>query len=493
MRLALAALATLLLSCADDAGPHDVTVRVEVSDPDAARVSVRVWDERHELVRDDWRPADALPRALRLFPDDRDPTPVEQRWSRVEVELWTADGCPYARRVATYRYRGEPREEVLTVGATDAVGSRACLAAFVDPARGDDAGECLEGAPCATLERGLERVAEGGERRRVLLLAGGHEYPALDLPRSFGRRTLDDPSVLRAWPGLALPELPQIRARAGRGNALSLCCNFRLQSTGERVLLDFPEGVEIDGLDVEGGTRTGIELQGTQHVRVRNCYVHDAARFPDDEVSAEEPGLAGIRVHRSGDIVIEHNRIENNLDESGEFLVSGVFSGYRDAERVEDDAPVVLLDNRIVGNGAAGVSVIESDRDVILRGNTVCANRAEGVRVVTRFTAGPGDGGLTMDHNAVLGNALDGVLVMDWAGPIAVRRTTFSENGGASVRAESLPADARVEDSVVVTLTGQVTGDNDTLDAPLGAAECLLAPPSGVRGACADFPACAAD
>ncbi|MEM9074789.1 MAG: hypothetical protein AAGE52_40205, partial [Myxococcota bacterium] len=260
-----------LWACGSSAWPSadndTVLVRIEVDDPEATQVSYRVWDERHELVRDELLPASDFPRIVRLFPADDDPTGASYRGGLIEVETWTESLCPRARASFGFRYGVTTTRNTLTLSVpTDDVD---CAPLFVEESAIGTS--CTQEAPCGEVRQALD-VAEEASRRFVIHVAGG-TYAAWSNNGRFQGSPSRLPNVVRAWPGRSLPTMPTIVSEEGfscdpdNENAcsqnsvcidsfcadrspISLCCQF------DRTA---PAQFEVDGLRTIGG-KNGIEV-----------------------------------------------------------------------------------------------------------------------------------------------------------------------------------------------------------------------------------------
>jgi hypothetical protein len=452
----------LLVGCG---GGAEIAVEVEVSG-DPAMVSYRVWDERHELVRDVVLPASDFPRVLRLFPDTADATPIEHRWARVEVELWSAAGCPFGRAIGTYRYRDDGRDELLSVSPSSA--SRDCTVLYVDARSG---GDCSEAEPCRTIQEAID-AGSALSGRVVVLVAGDAEYPQFGVRLGFSDRSAADPNVIRAWPGRSLV-LPHVHATGGHA-AIDTCC------ASQPGFNDPAVGLEIDGFEVSGGERTGVELNGADQVALRNCDVHDNG-FEDNPVER-----GGIRVITSADVVVEHNLVRDNRHPSGLAPVTGLVVGYS----YDGEAMASIRDNRVVANQDAGIRVFDLDASVSFTGNTICANGGRGMWIEPNEGT-PGAGSIDFAQNAVLDNASRG-LEIEWTGRVRVVANTFASDAAGSYELRG-PGRPTLDRNIVSAGTGEFDGEN-VVDPPfrVGSTDCLLAPPASTAGTCADFPSCPA-
>ncbi|MFK7988202.1 MAG: right-handed parallel beta-helix repeat-containing protein [Sandaracinaceae bacterium] len=366
-------------------------VELRVDPPDVrqvARVGLRVWDTEMVLVADAWLEvgdADgqiALPWRVPLVASG------QARWFLAEVELYDANLCPFARAVVSGG-SGEPAPELVFEDTAMA----GCAAAFVDP---DGApGACSEEAPCASLNDTLDAVTQDG-RPEVVYLRGDVEHvDASDggvlLNRGHGTGEPGAPFMLRAWPGTGTPRVRTARPEDG---VVRLCCN---DDAGQHVV--------IDGLDLAGGVRFGVEINGAQGRSnvIRHCLVHDNGLAmpggPDD--SPQERGrrdAAVIAFNGASDTLIEHNVLrDTGVRASGSpTLLPGV------GLRISGTG--VVRGNVISGNAEHGITMGGPAIDVRVEDNVVCRNEEIGIDA---------DGDARIAHNSVVANGGDGIALGD--------------------------------------------------------------------------------
>ena len=478
-------LALLVGACGErwpDAAEGSIVLRVEVADRDAAMISYRVWDERHELVRDELLLTADFPRFVELFAAEDDPTPSRFRGSVVEIETWTEQLCPRTRVTHRYRLGSSPSRNVVEVPAP--VESEPCHALFVAESGSDD-DDCTQEEPCRELERALAIAREESERF-VIHVEGNATFQPFGMQRRM--RMAELPDVIRAWPGRSLPELPTFDTVPGEfcdpdasnpcnNNSIcfenrcvsrppiSFCCDM---GTSERG----PDDLELDGIATRGG-KFGIEINGATNVTVRNCQVQDAGgglpRIP----------TSGIRVHRSPGTLLEHNLVQRSVDRSGRgiepaygILVDGGF-----AMMTAEITAATLQFNRVEGasqDGAGGgLYVNRPEGTVTLRGNTWCRNRIAAIKLVV------GDSDINVEHDLFADNEAD-VDVDGYEGQLSLSGSTLT-SGVRGVPDGAFERTAVAADTVAAPGTRPVMPE---------LVDCLIAPNEGDFGVCRDFPNC---
>ena len=490
-RLAIAF--AMMVGCGDGdwpaAGEGTLLVRVDVADSAAAWVSYRVWDERHELLRDMLLPSADFPRVLALTPEPGDPTGARFRGALIEVETWSPSLCPRGRASIGLRYGVSTPRSTLTVEAPDEPVD--CTPLFVAQG-GDDTGGCGLDDPCATTQEAVRR-ARGAPGRWVIHVAGGATYPALALSDIAQERVAPAPHVVRAWPGRALPEPPAFRAAEPRtcdpdetnpcnGNslcidgrcayeaAISLCCQFDRSGV---------VNVEVDGLVARRGKRV-IEINGGGDITLRHTLAEDGggavAPLPGSPYGAVPSG--GIRVFEAPNTLLEHNRVIRSVDLTGRGAVPAV-GILVDGIRARDAGGVTLRYNWVAGSQSAGLLVLHPNGPVSALGNTWCDNAGTGT---TLFA---GTAGFRAAHELFAGNGSPDLRAEQYPGPVAVTRSTFTGDGPSL---EGLDASA-VSSSVLRGV--EAAGDNvvDPEDGP-EVRDCLAGRPLPGVGACPSFPFC---
>lgn len=378
--------ATLAAAWVASCGGED-RIELLVDPPDAAsvaRVGLRVWDTEMHLVADHWLEVGdgdgqiAFPWRVPLVPAG------DARWFLAEVELYDDDLCPRARAVVTGA-SGEPAPELVFSDT----GMTGCAAAFVDPAGAP--GECTERGPCADLDETLDAITEDG-RPEVVFLRGGVEHrvtadDGAQLQTNHGSGEPDAPFMLRAWPGTGTP---RVRTASPQDGVVRLCCN-----------VDAARYVVVDGLDLAGGVRFGVEINGeaARGNVIRHCVIHDNGldlpggpdRMPQ-ELGRQDAAV--IVVNDATDTVIELN---------------------------------VLADTGVRGPGSPadlpGVGA-RTTNGVTLRGNLIRENAEEGVVV------GGGTGAVAVDGNVVCRNGAGGI---EAARAAQVTQNSVVDNAGVGI------------------------------------------------------------
>ncbi len=405
LAFSLLAFSLALVSCARP----DVELTV---DPPASlavsRVGLRVWDTEMRLVADHWLEVGeaegqvAFPWTVPLR------AAGEARWYVAEIELYDADLCPVRRAVVSGR-SGDPAPPLELVDT----GMAGCAAAFVDPSGGP--GGCTEESPCADVDGTLGQITRDG-RPEVVYLRGEVDHVAraaggLVLEAGRGSGEAGAPFILRAWPGTGTP---RVRTSAPEDGVVRFCCNV---GAGHHVI--------VDGLDIAGGARFGVELNGEQARDnvVRHCVIHDNGL----DVRAGPDDLPQQRGRRDA-AIIAFNDATDNVFEHNVLRDTGVRGPGSPAElpgvgaRVGNGA--TLRDNLIVGNSEEGVQVSGGVGDVTIERNVVCDNAAGGIIA---------DRGARVRHNTVAANGGTGIALED-----AASRTTNNlvvSNGGVGLSA----------------------------------------------------------
>ena len=399
VKRALVGLALLFAACTTD----DSLVLV-VDPPDAApiaRVGLRVWNTEMTLVADYWLEVGdgegqvSFPWRVPLVPDG------EARWFLAEVELYDASLCPFARASVS----GRSGEAAPSLSFVD-TGMTGCATVFV--AADGGAGACAELSPCASVRDAISDITAAG-RPEVVFLRGDSEYLEADgvlLTDGDGSGEEGAPFVLRAWPGTGTPRL-----RTQGESVVRSCCN-----------VDAAHHFVLDGLDLSGGIRFGVELNGSAATGgvVRHCVIHDngldAPAGPDrmDQV-----------LGRRDAAISTSNDATDHLFEFNILRDTGVRGPGSPAElpgvgvRIADAA--TLRGNLIVGNAQDGVVVGGGQGDVLIEGNLVCHNGAAGISATRSAQA---------SRNTVVANEGAGIQLEDAA---ESANNLIANNGGVGV------------------------------------------------------------
>ena len=343
------------VACSSPLDPlFDAEVLVTVQLPaDAERVSLRVWNEEHQLVHDAWREVETAEMVLRLYPST---APAHFRYARVEVEAWNAESCPVARAAGTYRYIQGQRRERLALQSIPELSQ--CEVRWVDPQ--SNGVSCSQQSPCNDLRDALARPPNTAERV-VVLVAGdqGSYVGGYALDRAFDGPAPNRPNVIRSWPGRGSPRFEGTR---GEDSVFNFCCG------DEGPPHDGAQNVELDGLEIVGGPSFGVQLNGetTRFVTIRNTTLEDNGA---DANNPEIPGAGVVIAVGAHEVVLEHNLIVATRPAGGTDNF-GV--------RVQHQGPPArvlrLLDSRIVADVSDAVRLSNVEGAVELNNNIICAS-----------------------------------------------------------------------------------------------------------------------
>jgi parallel beta-helix repeat protein len=266
-----------------------------------------------------------------------------------------------------------------------------CLPAFAADryvaTSGSDTNPGTNTHPWATLQHAVDSVSPGD----TILVAAG-SYAGCRITRS---GTAPAPCTLKAQPGA------KVLVNSARPRSLY----------GSFIEAQADEGVSywtIEGLEVAGSGRYGVDLRRTDHMTVRRCYVHhsrvtglydshsDYTSFLDNETAYN--GEHGIYHANSGDYpalrgnICHHNAgcgIQMNAD------LSMGDDGIIHSALVERN---VIFEN---GAGNSGSAINASGQDhSVFRNNLIYANHARGISLFA------GDSAIGSRHCQVLNNTL---------------------------------------------------------------------------------------
>ncbi|HKV38703.1 MAG TPA: right-handed parallel beta-helix repeat-containing protein, partial [Blastocatellia bacterium] len=193
--------------------------------------------------------------------------------------------------------------------------------------------------------------------------------------------------------------------RIGNSGLATAVCTLKA-SSGAQVLVNAPgpgnkhaSNIEIenfdatvqywviDGLESAGSPKYGIDIRGTDHITVRNCFVHGSAAtgifmaFCDHPlIESNESSLNaehGIYDSNSGDFpVIRGNKIHDNRN-------AGIhINGDQNFTPGDGIISFALVEQNIIyENGIGGASGINCDgvSDSIIRNNLLYNNHASGI------------------------------------------------------------------------------------------------------------------
>jgi hypothetical protein len=322
-------------------------------------------------------------------------------------------------------------------------------------AGGSDGNPGTAGAPWATIQHAVESVGPGD---RILVHAGTFVGARIE---ASGTAAL--PITLRAAPGeAAVVQTP------GPDNVHD--------STIEVETFAGPGVVAwwvIEGFEIVGGDRSGVDVRNAHHVTVRGNRVHGSGltgiftAFADDVViednESHDNGEHGVYTSNSGDRpIVRRNFLHGNagagvhmnadLSQGGDGIITGARvdsnviadNGAAGGAGVNLDGVVgsTVVNNLIYAEHASGIAVFQQDGAVCSRDNLIAHN--------TVLTAADGRWGLVMPDPGCTGNRLiDNVFWSDhsFRGSIAIwtphpagfasRHNAvmdrFSTDGGATV------------------------------------------------------------
>ncbi len=247
-----------------------------------------------------------------------------------------------------------------------ALTSPAAAATYHVATSGSDAGPGSAAAPWATIQRAVDAVAPGD----VILVQPG-TYAGCRIERS------------------GAPGMPCTLAAATPGTVLINAASPRNRHQSHVEVESFGVTIShwiIDGFEVAGGARYGIDIRGTDDVTVRRCNVHgsrvtgifdgfaERATYEDNE--SWNNGEHGIYHSNSGDdFIIRGNRLHHNA-------AAGVHMNGDLSQGGDGLLSRGLVERNVIWeNGMAGGSGINCDgvTDSIIRNNLLHDNHASGI------------------------------------------------------------------------------------------------------------------
>lgn len=257
---------------------------------------------------------------------------------------------------------------LLTFVAVTLIHGPAAAATFYVDDVGDDANDGLTAETAwATLQHAVDTI---DPHDTILVLPGVYEGCRIERSGEAGQ-----PKTLRAEPpGGAMVLAPGPNNRHGS--------NIEIE-TFEGVVQHWV----IDGFEVAGATRSGIDVRVTRDITVQNCHVYDSGRtgiftafsesvrVQDNE--SEHNGEHGVYISNSGDFpVVRGNLLHHNH-------AAGVHMN-GDRNFTPGDGLIsfaTVEDNVIWENGLGGASAINCDgvSDSIIRNNLLYSNHASGI------------------------------------------------------------------------------------------------------------------
>jgi hypothetical protein len=230
-------------------------------------------------------------------------------------------------------------------------------------AKGDDASPGTKQRPWKTLERVNRKDFRPGDR---LLLEGGRVFPGtLELNERDSGAAGQLLIVTSYGHGRATLDGGKHRAISSVGCRYVAFRNLALRGAGRTagnsesgLFLGGSSDVEVDGLDVSGFRKSGVEIDGVDRARILRVHAH-------------ENGFAGISSggHVSHDLYIGYSLAENNPGDptvrdnhSGNGIVVGAVRGgvIEHCEARHNGWDMVWT-----GNGPVGIWAYESDRVTI--------------------------------------------------------------------------------------------------------------------------------
>lgn len=254
-------------------------------------------------------------------------------------------------------------------------------------AHGSDESRGTEDAPWATLQHAVDAAGPGDT-----ILVGPGRYAGCVICRS---GTTEAPIVLKAeGPGVHVD-------RPGPENRRQSIIEV---GTHREVISHWV----VDGFEVSGARRWGINVGRTEHVTVQKCRVHDC-------------GLTGIFTAFSDDVTIQFNESYDNREHgiyhsnSGDYpVIRGNRCHHNDGCGIHMNGDLnmggdglvshgVVERNIVWENGRAGGSAINCDgvSDSVIRNNLCYDNHASGISLYA-IDAAEGSSRNEVSHNTVV-------------------------------------------------------------------------------------------
>ncbi|WP_437928610.1 right-handed parallel beta-helix repeat-containing protein [Sorangium sp. So ce291] len=246
-------------------------------------------------------------------------------------------------------------------------GPAAAATFYVDDTGDDENGGLTPGTAWATLQHAVDTIGPGDT---ALVLKGVYEGCRIASSGEAGR-----PKTLRAAP-------------PGGAVVLVPGPNNQHDSTIE---IETPNGVVehwvIDGFEIVGGPRSGVDVRGTRDITVQRCHVHNSGRtgiftaFSDDVVvqynESELNGEHGVYISNSGDFpVVRGNLLHDN------FAAGVHMNGDRNFTPGDGLISFATVEANVIWeNGVGGASAINCDgvSDSVIRDNLLYRNHASGL------------------------------------------------------------------------------------------------------------------
>jgi len=329
------------------------------------------------------------------------------------------------------------------------LGALPCAAAeyYVAPG-GDDAASGAIGQPWATLQHAVQTVVPGDT---IWVRAG--TYPGCRIESACTQAL---PCALRAYPGEAV--LLNAPGPSNRHQSI-----LELESFSGRV-----QWWTVEGFEVAGSPRYGVDQRNTDHVTVRGCTVHGSAvtgiftafaNFPVIEGNESYlNGEHGIYHSNSGDdAVIRANRLHHNVGcgvhMNGDISMGG--DGTLSRLLVERN---VIWEN---GTGGGGAINCDGVTDSVIRNNLCYANHASGITLYT------GDGAVGSSRNKVYNNTVVMAPNGRWVVLVSTGDLSKPSPAGNEIRNNILYTDRLARGSISIYSPAEtpiVSDDNIVVD-----------------------------
>jgi len=267
--------------------------------------------------------------------------------------------------------------------------------------------------------------------------------------------TAQAPIVLEAYPG----ESPAITAYN--------------PTTPDGINLEGASFMVVQGLTVNGHTRTGIRAVTCEHVTIRNNSMDQNGEwgiltgFCDDllienNVTSRSIGQHGIYVGNSGDRPVIRGNIIFGNNANGIHMNGDISQG---GDGIISDALVEA--NVIYDNGVGGGSGINCDgvQDSLIRNNLIYNEHASGISLYQIDGGGPSTGNRVLNNTVLIAsNGRWALNIQDGAANTASRNNILwnahSFRGSLDISADSLPGFTEDNNAVMDRFT---TDGGDTV------------------------------
>ncbi|WP_081426597.1 right-handed parallel beta-helix repeat-containing protein [Sorangium cellulosum] len=256
----------------------------------------------------------------------------------------------------------------LTFAAVALIHGPAAARTFYVDDVGNDANDGLTARRAwATLQHAVDTMGHGDT---TIVLPGVYAGCRIERSGEAGR-----PKTLRA-----VPPWGAVVATAGPNN-----------QHGSNIEVEMFDGVVqhwvIDGFDIPGAVRSGVDLRGTRDITVQNCHVHDSGRtgiftaFSDFVViqgnESESNGEHGVYTSNSGDFPVVRGNLLHHNQSAGVHM-----NGDRNFTPGDGLISFAAVEANVIWeNGVAGASAINCDgvSDSVIRNNLLFSNHASGI------------------------------------------------------------------------------------------------------------------